>query len=268
MPELPDIEAFRALVQQHFVNDAVSRVVVSDPQCLEGVTAATVQRRLKGRAVQTTGRHGKYLFLGFGDTAVLVMHFGPAGSLRRVPAGEPQPDYVRFRLDFSGGDDLAYINRRRIGRVRLVDSIASFIEQAKLGPDALDPDFEYSDFAKLLAGRDQPIKVFLTDQSKLAGIGNTWSDEILFQARIHPAVRARTLDADQSRLLFNSIRRVLREAIDLDPISEDFLARLPAYFLLPHRHPGGHCPRCGTELERVSLGGHTSTYCPHCQKQT
>jgi len=266
MPELPDVEAFRAIVQRHFVKQSISRVIVSDPQCLEGVAAATVQRRLKGRAIQTTARHGKYLFLSFGNDMMLVMHFGPAGSLRRVPAGEEQPDYVRFRLDFSGGDDLAYVNRRRIGRVRLADSIASFIEQAKLGPDALDPDFEYSDFAKRLAGRDQPVKVFLTDQSKLAGIGNTWSDEILFQARIHPAVRARTLDAEQSRLLFNSIRSVLRTAIDLDPIGADFLARLPADFLLPHRHPGGHCPRCGTELERVALSGHTSTYCPHCQR--
>jgi formamidopyrimidine-DNA glycosylase len=74
------------------------------------------------------------------------------------------------------------------------------------------------------------------------------------------------LDAEQSRLLFNSIRSVLRTAIDLDPIGADFLARRPADFLLPHRHPGGHCPRCGTELERVALSGHTSTYCPHCQR--
>jgi formamidopyrimidine-DNA glycosylase len=268
MPELPDVEAFRATVQRHFIDRPVSRVVISDPKCLEGVTVAMVQRRLKGRAVQSTGRHGKYLFLDFGDDIVLVMHFGPAGSLHRVVAGQEQPDYVRFQLDFSDGDSLAYVNRRRIGRMRLVASAAAFIEKAKLGPDAMAPDFNFPGFAQRVSVRGQPIKVFLTDQSNLAGIGNTWSDEILFQARIHPAVRASSLGATRARQLFNSMRRVLKIAIDLDPSAADFEARLPSDFLLPHRHPGGHCPRCGTALERVVLSGHPSTYCPNCQKAT
>jgi formamidopyrimidine-DNA glycosylase len=268
MPELPDVEAFRATVQQNFIDRLVSRVVVSDPKCLEGVTVAMVQRRLKGRGIQNTDRHGKYLFLDFGGDIVLVMHFGPAGSLHRVAKAQEQPDYVRFQLDFSDGESLAYVNRRRIGRMRLVANARAFIEQAKLGPDAMDPDFKYPGFAQRVSTRGQPIKVFLTDQSNLAGIGNTWSDEILFQARIHPAVRAPSLDAGRVRQLFDAMRRVLKIAIDLDPSAADFEARLPSDFMLPHRHPGGHCPRCGTALERIVLSGHPSTYCPHCQTAT
>jgi len=268
MPELPDVEAFRATVQRHFIDRPVSRVVVSDPKCLEGVTALTAQRRLKGRGIQSTGRHGKYLFLDFGDNIVLVMHFGPAGSLHRVADAQEQPDYVRFQLDFSNGESLAYVNRRRIGHIRLVAGAAAFIEKARLGPDAMNPDFKFPGFAHRVSDRGQPIKVFLTDQSNLAGIGNTWSDEILFQALIHPAVRASSLGAARARQLFDEMRRVLKIAIDLDPSTADFEARLPSDFLLPHRHPGGHCPGCGTALDRVVLSGHSSTYCPNRQKPT
>jgi formamidopyrimidine-DNA glycosylase len=267
MPELPDVETFRAQTQRGLAGASVSQVVVSDPASLEDATGAAVERRLKGRRLLGADRHGKYLFLNFGEETVIVMHFGPAGALRCLPAGEEQPSYVRFAIAFSNGIGLAYINRRRIGRVRLIDSTASFIEHARLGPDAMDNEFRFPQFAARLAGRNRPIKLLLMDQSRLSGIGNTYSDEILFQARIHPAIPARDLDANRSLRLYDCMRSVLGTAIDLDPTTDDFRERLPADFLMPHRYPGGHCPRCGTELRRIVLGGHTATYCPHCQEQ-
>jgi formamidopyrimidine-DNA glycosylase len=265
MPELPDVECFRRLVDRHFHGIAVSHVEVADPAGLEG-TAAAARRDLEGHRLREAGRYGKYLFLDFAEDTVLVMHFGPAGMLCRVPAGEDEPKYVRFRLDFENGDRLAYANRRRIGRLRLVHNAARFVEQSKLGPDALDPDFGYVAFQARLSGRKPAIKLVLTDQSRLAGIGNTWSDEILFQARIHPATSVAALTAARTRTLFREMRNVLEVAIDRDPLTDGFLTRLPSDFILPHRRPGGHCPRCRTELERVVLSGHTSTFCPHCQK--
>jgi formamidopyrimidine-DNA glycosylase len=125
----------------------------------------------------------------------------------------------------------------------------------------MDNDFTLTNLACLLADRDQPIKALLMDQTKIAGIGNTWSDEILFHARIQPAAAAGTLE-QQQRALFNSIRSVFKTAIRLDPTTDDFQARLPPDFLLRHRHPGGHSPICGTELERVRISGHTATFCP------
>jgi formamidopyrimidine-DNA glycosylase len=265
MPELPDVECFRRLVHRHFLGVAVAQVEVADPASLDG-TVAAAQRDLKGRRLRVVGRHGKYLFLDFAEDTVLVMHFGPAGMLCRVSAGENEPKYVRFRLDFENGECLAYVNRRRIGRLRLVDSAARFVERSELGPDALDPDFDSEAFQARLGGRKPAVKLVLTDQSRLAGIGNTWSDEILFQARIHPATSVAALTVGRIRTLFRAMRDVLEVAIDRDPLTEGFLTRLPSDFVLPHRHPGGHCPRCKAGLERVSLSGHTSTFCPRCQK--
>jgi formamidopyrimidine-DNA glycosylase len=265
MPELPDVECSRRLVHRHFQGALVSHVEVTDLAGLEA-TASEVRRSLVGRRLRETGRHGKYLFLDFAEDIVLVMHFGPAGMLCRVPSEQAEPKYARFWLNFEGNDGLAYVNRRRIGRVRLVDSFARFVEQSELGPDALEPDFDYAAFLARLSGRKTAIKLLLTDQSRLAGIGNTWSDEILFQARIHPATSVVALTVARTRTLFRTMRHVLEVAINRDPLTEGFLARLPSGFILPHRHPGGHCPRCGAELERVALSGHTSTFCPRCQK--
>jgi formamidopyrimidine-DNA glycosylase len=265
MPELPDVECFRRLARGHFQGGLISHVEVADPASLAG-TAVAARQGLEGQHLREVGRHGKYLFLDFAEDTVLVMHFGPAGMLSRVPSGQDEPKYVRFRLDFENGTSLAYVNRRRIGRVRLVDSVARFVEQSELGPDALDSAFDFAAFQARLSGRKPAIKLVLIDQSRLAGIGNTWSDEILFQARIHPACPAVALTAARTRTLYRAMRHVLEVAIDLDPLTEGFLTRLPSDFILPHRHPGGHCPRCDTELERVALSGHTSTCCPHCQK--
>ena len=265
MPELPDVECVRRLVLRHFQDAVVSHVEVADSASLAG-TAAAVRRSLEGQHLRGARRHGKYLFLDFAEDIALVMHFGPAGMLNRVASGQDEPKYVRFRLDFENDSSLAYVNRRRIGRVRLVDSVTRFVKQAELGPDALDPAFDFVAFQARLSGRKPATKLVLTDQSRLAGIGNTWSDEILFQARIHPATPVVSLTATRTRTLFRAMRHVLEVAIDRDPLSEGFLTRLPSEFILPHRHPGGHCPRCDTELERVALSGHTSTFCPRCQK--
>jgi formamidopyrimidine-DNA glycosylase len=129
----------------------------------------------------------------------------------------------------------------------------------------MDEAFGVPEFARCLQGRRQAIKGTLMDQSRMAGIGNTYSDEILFQARINPAIPAGDLDSRRTGILFHAMREVLSTAIKLDPTTEDFRDRLPEDYLLPHRHPGGLCPRDGTELRQLKLAGHTTTCCPKCQ---
>ena len=105
------------------------------------------------------------------------------------------------------------------------------------------------------------------DQARIAGIGNTYVDEILFQARLHPGINTGALDAPTRRRLFNAVKHVLRTAIDRGAGAENFTDRLPKDFLLPERHPGGHCPRCGTSLAIDKRGGRTSYHCPKCQPE-
>ena len=139
MPELPDVEIFKRLLDEHARGHVVSRVVVSDPKSLEHVTGATLQRRLKGRRLSSSSRRGKVLFAVFEDAATLAMHFGPNGSLQDVPRDAEAPASTRLLFEFADGNRLAYVNPRRIGHVVMTDDADTFIASEKLGPDALDP---------------------------------------------------------------------------------------------------------------------------------
>jgi formamidopyrimidine-DNA glycosylase len=265
MPELPDVERFRDLVAKTCFGRVVARVLVEDRGCLEATSAASLQRRLKGASVRAARRHGKHLFVGFGGAGSLAMHFGTNGSLQYTPPAQAASPYRRLRIAFSDGDSLDYLNPRRIGRVRLVDDADAFIAAEGLGPDALDSAFDEAAFAAALAGRKQAIKAVLMDQARMAGIGNIYADEILFQARIHPAAIAASLTPEAIHGLFTAMKFVLQTAVACGAGAETFVERLPANFLLPARHRGGRCPRCGGAIATERLGGRTSYFCPRCQ---
>jgi formamidopyrimidine-DNA glycosylase len=265
MPELPDVELFKHLVERDCLGRIVAQVDVADPGRVEGTPVSYIQKSLLSTRLRACHRYGKYLIIEFDGAGSLAMHFGPNGSLRLVHKTQPDLPHVRLSLVFSDGDRLVYLNPRRIGRVRLVESAEAFVAESGLGPDALDPSLDQAAFAAILANRRQPIKATLTDQARIAGIGNTYSDEILFHARLHPGTIAATLGPDETRRLFRSIRSVLRTAIDHEAGAEGFADRLPNGFLLPERHAGGRCPRCGTAIESEKYGGRTNYFCPACQ---
>jgi formamidopyrimidine-DNA glycosylase len=267
MPELPDVEIFKRVMDQHGRGRVVARVVVADPGSLEGASAATLQRRLKDKHLSRSRRHGKVLFAEFEGAATLAMHFGTNGSLVGLSSDKDEPPSTRLMFEFTDGTRLAYVNPRRIGHICVTASTASFIGDEHLGPDALDPAFDEKAFAAALANRRQAIKAVLMDQTRIAGIGNTYVDEILFQARVHPGVVANALDVAARRRLFTAVKHVLQTAIDRGAGAENFIDRLPKGFLLPERHAGGHCPRCGTALVIDKRGGRTSYHCPRCQPE-
>ena len=262
MPELPDIGTFRRAAERCCLGREIARVVVNDPGSIDGVTAAALQRRLHAARLQAFHRHGKHLLALLDPPTVLTMHFGTNGALRPLAQGETEPASTRLRFDFTDGSGLAYVNPRRIGRVSLAPDEAAFVAAAGLGPDALDPGFDATAFAAALAGRRQALKTVLMDQTRLAGIGNIYADEILFQAGLPPDVPARALDAAQTRRLFATM---LQAAIDHGVGAETGQAGAPAGWLLPERHKGGHCPRCGRPLRTETRGGRTGYFCPHCQ---
>ncbi len=265
MPELPDVELYKQVAERG-LHRHVARVAVPDPGSLKGLAPEAVQDRLQHRTLHAVRRHGKLLFLEFANAITLAMHFGTNGALQYVTNSQPEPKFVRISLEFKGGDRLAYINPRRIGHVQAVDGADAFIAEAHLGPDVLDPAFTFADFTGALTGSRQTIKALLMDQSRMAGIGNIYSDEILFQAQLHPAAVAARLDETALHRVFDATRSVLHTAVARGAGAEGFTDRLPQDFLLPQRRAGGQCPRCGTGIRSSKAGGRTAYYCPNCQK--
>jgi formamidopyrimidine-DNA glycosylase len=188
------------------------------------------------------------------------------GALHFIARPDQEPPFTRVRLDFANDGSLAYTNKRMIGRVGLVEDAADFIAAEKLGPDALDRRFDFPAFKARVFGAKRDVKSVLMDQQIIAGIGNIFSDEILFQARIDPTARMEELTPNQLKQLFLHIREVLKTAIVCGAGSEQFTERMPKGALLPERKKGGRCPRCRSPLKVFKLGGRTAYCCPRCQK--
>lgn len=265
MPELPDVELFKRYLDRTCRGRVIKGATLKDTRLLGAVSAARLSLSLKGARISGSCRHGKYLFVDLGKTGWLLLHFGMNGSLTHYVAAEDEPAYDRLRIDFADGHHLAYVNPRRIGRIDLVGDLDDFIRAESLGPDALAASFRLKNFRQALAGFRRDIKSVLMDQTVLSGVGNIYSDEILFQARLHPKSRSNALDAAAAERLFRATKSVLGAAIKSGAGSEHGVERLPAGFLLPQRHRGGHCPRCGEGLATVRQGARTGYYCPRCQ---
>jgi formamidopyrimidine-DNA glycosylase len=265
MPELPDVELFKRHLDATCLDRTIRGVTVNDARILSGISASELARRLTDARLTDSRRHGKHLLVGLHPPGCLALHFGMNGSLEHFEERESDPPYDRVRCDFADGHHLAYVNPRLLGQVGLATDAATFITQEGLGPDALDPQLDFAAFEQALAGRKRDVKSLLMDQRMIAGIGNIYSDEILFQAGLHPGTRSDRLAVDTKKRLFGCIKEVLQTAIDAGAGAERLVDHLPESFLIPHREKAGRCPRCGGEIATDKFSGRTAYYCPHCQ---
>ncbi len=266
MPELPDVENYTRYLRRTALHKKISEVKVGRARIVRGTSARTLARTLKGNCFKRARRHGKHLLVALDKKGWLAMHFGMTGRLAYFKHLEDDPKYDRLRLDFANGYHLAFESQRLLGGVRLLDDADAFIAANKLGSDALDPALHAGDFAQRLSKRSGQIKAALMDQSLIAGIGNIYSDEILFQARLHPRQPVKTLDKKQMGKLFGTMRRVLKVAVSHGAGAEDVEKKIPKSYLLAHRREGAKCPRCGGKIATLKSGSRTAYYCPRCQK--
>ena len=265
MPELPDVELYKRYLDQHALRQTIERVAVNDARILGELPASAFVARLSGNRFEATRRHGKHLLVRLRRDGWLTLHFGMTGSLVWFRDAADDPSYDRVRFDFKSGGHLAYVNRRMLGRVGLAADADEFVHAEQLGPDALDPTLDLAAFAQAIEGRRRDVKSVLMDQTVIAGIGNIYADEILFQARLHPQTPVTSLTDQQRAGLFRQIKQVLQTAIECGAGAEQFLERLPDDYLLPHRTKDGKCPRCGGPIATLKTSGRTSYYCPRCQ---
>jgi formamidopyrimidine-DNA glycosylase len=175
-----------------------------------------------------------------------TLHFSLTGALEFVSNRSDEPPFIRVRFDFEDDGSLAYTNRRMLGRVGLADDAGEFVADQKLGPDALDARIDFDAFKSAVGGTSRDVKSVLMDQAVIAGIGNIYSDEILFQARIDPRKRMDELAPRELKRLFVSMREVLESAIAR---GIGALLRAPAEGLSSRVNVGS----CGSRPTRMPL---------------
>jgi formamidopyrimidine-DNA glycosylase len=261
MPELPDVAEFKRYLDATGLHKKIESVEVGDKRILDGVSARGLQRHLKGNEFTSTERYGKHLFVHTRTRTSLRLHFGMTGTLKYFKEAGREPKYVRVLFDFSNGYHLAYIAQRMLGGVGLVDDVCTFITEKKLGPDALRGDFEA--FRNAFAGRRGSLKSALMNQAVIAGIGNVYSDEILFHAGLHPESSVNRLDSGQLKAVFEATRFVLQTAIAHRADGRN----MPGEFFIHYRREDAECPRCGRAIRPIKIAGRRAWYCSGCQRK-
>ena len=261
MPELPEVETYTRYFAAHALRQTIRRVDVRDERILGEIRRDAFARKLKGAAFSGVRWHGKHLFADAGKTW-LHLHFGMTGDLAYYRDTAETPRFARVVFDFDNGAHLAYDDMRLFGNVELVADPDRYIAEAKLGPDPLDAKFRLREFTQLLQSRRGAIKSLLMSQDIIAGLGNLYVDEILFQTGIHPRRTVDRLTTDDTRALFTAMRRILREAI----ARRGRDAELPPRYLFNHREEGGRCPACGGSIKRAVVFGRTTYFCAAHQR--
>jgi formamidopyrimidine-DNA glycosylase len=271
MPELPEVETYARYFARHALDQPIVRVDVRDERILTDIRKETFAKKLKGRAFTHVRRHGKHLFAqttpsakrSKGDAELwLHLHFGMSGDLSYARDSSETPRFARILFHFANGAQLAFEDMRLFGLAELIDSPDDFIAARGLGPDPLDPAFTFKRFESLLEKRRGVIKALLMTQEIVAGMGNLYVDETLYQTSIHPRRTVDQLNANERRAVFTSMRKILRDAIARHARNGE----LPASFLFHHREEGERCPKCGGTIQRAVVFGRTTYFCAKHQR--
>jgi len=270
MPELPEVESIRRELSPRIRGRTITGVEILWPGAVRAPSPEELCRVLPGRRIASVRRRGKYLLMDLSGGPVLVLHLKMTGSLllqpaRTVPTG---PVSAIFCLDDEA--ELHFVDRRRLGSIWLVEDDSK--AAAALGAEPLEAGFTLEVLQGIVRGHRLPIKALLLDQHLIAGLGNMWADEALFEARIHPLRRAADLTGEEVERLHRAIREVLERGLRSGGASVDTY-RLPdgsqgnahVEFRVAHRR-GERCLDCGHPLAYTKVRGRGTHFCPICQE--
>lgn len=276
MPELPEVETIVRHLRSQLVGQRIGEVEVRWPGCIATPTVAEFKRELVGREVLDVRRRGKFVIVALSGCRFLLVHLRMTGRLTIEDAGhsgiDDAPDlHTHAIFHFVSGKALHFRDTRKFGRLYLVEDPSEVV--GDLGPEPLADEFTPHALHRLLRGHHKRLKPLLADQRLLAGLGNIYIDEALWEARLHPLRHAHTLSAEEAARLHGAIRKVLNQAIEnLGTTLRDY--RTPVgesgenqETLAVYGRQGKPCPRCGELIQREVVGGRGTWYCPLCQRQ-
>jgi formamidopyrimidine-DNA glycosylase len=270
MPELPEVETVRRQLEPELAGRRIERLEVLDARWSRPVAPAELEKQVSGRTVAGLGRRGKYLLLGLDGEQTLVMHLRMTGNLVLVD-GETSERHLRARFVFGDSRQVWFTDPRRFGEAFLIDDAALPQRFERMGIEPLSEDFTPEALGELAAGRTAPLKSFLLDQSRIAGVGNIYADEALYRARLHPLSPAGSMKPEHLLPLRDGVVAALEAGLELGGASIDDYrdgrgeqGTMQDEFLV-HTREGEPCPSCGGPISRIVVGGRSTYYCPVCQ---
>ncbi|MDD5482048.1 MAG: bifunctional DNA-formamidopyrimidine glycosylase/DNA-(apurinic or apyrimidinic site) lyase [Kiritimatiellae bacterium] len=274
MPELPEVETIvRELRCAEIIGRKITDCVVFWPPLIKG-RPFFFRKRLVGRKITAINRRGKFIVFNLSGGLFLLVHLRMSGQFCLVRAGRGREKHQHIILRLSGGRELRYCDARKFGRWEIAADTVRVL--GKLGPEPLGKSFRPADLFSRLHSHRRQLKPLLLDQGFLAGVGNIYADEALWEGRLHPRRLSDSLTEREAFFLFKAIRSVLRRAIRNKGTSLGTGAgnyhrpgrkqgRNQGQLNIPRRR-GALCPRCGGAVSRLLVGQRASYHCPRCQR--
>lgn len=275
MPELPEVETIARSLAPRVTGRRIAAVELLYKPLLRTGGRKELEA-LRGRRVLGVRRRGKMLLVSCEGDRTLVFHLKMTGRFRFAKEGEPRDRHDRLVLRFEDGrDELRFGDVRKFGFLLCLagEPEAACGELASLGPEPLEVGL--AEFAAVLGSSRARVKGVLLDQTRLAGVGNIYADETLFEARVHPERPASSLRPDAVERLYRAMRRILAAAVaaggstlsddgytDADGNAGDFQFEHKVY-----GRTGEPCPACGAPIRRAVVAGRSSHFCPRCQRR-
>ena len=271
MPELPEVETIRRQLAPLVQGRRLERVEILDARWSRPLAPRELADALEGRKVESLGRRGKYLVWDLEEDVHLVQHLRMTGAVLCDP--DPEPLHTRVRMDLGQGRRLAIVDPRRFGTGELLlggKALEEFFA-VRLGLEPLDVRFTAEHLRGLARGRTAPIKAFLLDQRRIAGVGNIYADEALFRAGIHPLRSAGRLSLEQYTRLRETTIAALQAGIEARGATIDDFRHVDGVRgsfqnqFLVHRREGEPCGKCGTTIVKMVVAGRGTYVCETCQ---
>ncbi len=278
MPELPEVETIRQGLLKHLPERTITDIYWSGKNLRVAMPMGELKQHIKGRKIVTVDRRAKYILIRTDDKSVIIIHLGMTGKTGIFPQKNPvaKHDHLCLRLD--NGLEMRLNDTRRFGMVMVwPGSIAAQMEKEfnrQQGIEPLSSDFKADKILTLAKNRKTPIKTFLMDSRKIAGIGNIYANEGLFAAKISPFTPAGELKKEDWQRLIKSCRKILKQALKAGGTTiSDFVnnSGKPGYFQLQLKVYGRQnepCPKCKSCIKKTKSGGRATFFCPRCQAES
>lgn len=266
MPEAPDLVVIQEALRERVVGERVEEASVLRPSVVRSLTGDLV-KDIPDRTIESVERRGKFMLFGLSGGRTLVVNPMLTGAFQWCPPSARVFKRTSVVLSLSGRHQLRYLDDTQMGQVYYVASeeLGRVPRLQEQGPDVLD-DFSFEDFQQRLKGFHGEIKGVLTRGRVVAGIGNAYADEVLFEAGVYPFKKRKALSAEELRRVYDSSRRVVEEAIPVlrERMGEDLHVKVRD-FLKVHNKGGTPCPRCGNNISQITANQRITSYCRRCQ---
>jgi len=294
MPELPEVETIVRDLKKEVLGRTFVDVWTDFPKMVKlPKSFEQFKKEIKGKKIQKIWRRGKNILINLPGNKTLLIHqkltghllvgnwkldathLPPSGNwkpLSKGPLEEPVNRFIHLMFWLSGGLMLALSDLRKFAKVGLLSKEDLEKELSFLGPEPLEKSFTLEKFKEALENKKGKIKQVLMDQTVIVGIGNIYSDEILWEAKIHPLKEVSKLTKDELKKIYQAMRKILEKSIKLGGESISDFRRISGeigYFdkeRKVYRREGEKCIRCGTIIKRIKLAGRSAHFCPNCQQ--